>query len=202
MPLLCPYRLNWASRTSWGWWDEWDDTALQHRIRNSNPDSLRPSTLPLSRGGYPQYWFLRVDEKETFLFLSNRRDRWKAALLTTTLGPPPYSCVVNPEFQTLFRSKQLHLEDMEVKRCASTRMSTMASSTAKYTFKPLRSREIPVPLSSRACCWRYFVDFCSTGRCVRTDQRMTTGNVCPLSVMIMNLAVVSTVRLQSVLQNY
>ena len=25
-PLLCTYRLNWARRTSWGWWD---DTALQ-----------------------------------------------------------------------------------------------------------------------------------------------------------------------------
>ena len=25
-PLLCTYR---ARRTSWGWWDEWDDTALQ-----------------------------------------------------------------------------------------------------------------------------------------------------------------------------
>ena len=24
-----PHRLNWAMRTSWGWWDEWDDTALQ-----------------------------------------------------------------------------------------------------------------------------------------------------------------------------
>ena len=28
-PLLCTYRLNWPRRTSWGWWDEWGDTALQ-----------------------------------------------------------------------------------------------------------------------------------------------------------------------------
>ena len=28
-PPLCTYRLNWARRTSWGWWDDWDDTALQ-----------------------------------------------------------------------------------------------------------------------------------------------------------------------------
>ena len=26
---LCTYRLNWARKTSRGWWDEWDDTALQ-----------------------------------------------------------------------------------------------------------------------------------------------------------------------------
>ena len=25
----CRYKLNWARRTFWGWWDEWDDTALQ-----------------------------------------------------------------------------------------------------------------------------------------------------------------------------
>ena len=28
-PPLCTYRLNWAKRTSWGWWDDWDDTVLQ-----------------------------------------------------------------------------------------------------------------------------------------------------------------------------
>ena len=28
-PPLCTYRLNWARRSSWGWWDDWDDTVLQ-----------------------------------------------------------------------------------------------------------------------------------------------------------------------------
>ena len=28
-PRLCTHGLNWARRTSWGWWDEWDDTDLQ-----------------------------------------------------------------------------------------------------------------------------------------------------------------------------
>ena len=28
-PFLCTYRLNWARRTSWGWWYHWDDTVLQ-----------------------------------------------------------------------------------------------------------------------------------------------------------------------------
>ena len=28
-PPLCTYSLNWARRTSWGWWDDWDDTVLQ-----------------------------------------------------------------------------------------------------------------------------------------------------------------------------
>ena len=28
-PPLCTYRLNWARKTSWGWWDDWDDTVIQ-----------------------------------------------------------------------------------------------------------------------------------------------------------------------------
>ena len=44
-PPLCTYRLNWAKRTSWGWWDEWSDTALQPH--DSNPGGLRPSSLLL-----------------------------------------------------------------------------------------------------------------------------------------------------------
>ena len=28
-PPLCTFGLIWARRTSWGWWDEWDDTVLQ-----------------------------------------------------------------------------------------------------------------------------------------------------------------------------
>ena len=35
--LLCTYRLNWARRTSWGWWDEWDDTALQTQDSKFKP---------------------------------------------------------------------------------------------------------------------------------------------------------------------
>ena len=36
-PLLCIYRLNWATRTSWGWWDEWDDTVLQTQDSRFEP---------------------------------------------------------------------------------------------------------------------------------------------------------------------
>ena len=38
----------------------------RHRIRNSNPGGLRPSTLPLGHGGSPQYWLSHVDGEETF----------------------------------------------------------------------------------------------------------------------------------------
>ena len=69
----------------------------RQRIRNSSPDGLRSSTLPLGHGGSPQYWLSHVDGVETFL-VSFKPPRpgtepqtlaWKAAVLTTTLGPPP-----------------------------------------------------------------------------------------------------------------
>ena len=36
-PPLCTYRLNWARRTSWGWWDDWDDTVLQTQDSTFEP---------------------------------------------------------------------------------------------------------------------------------------------------------------------
>ena len=95
-PPLCTYKPNWARITSWGWWDDWDDT------RNSNPGGQRPSTLPLGRGGSQQYWLSHVDGEETF-FVSFKTPRpgteprtlaWKAAVQTTTLGPPPCMCMI------------------------------------------------------------------------------------------------------------
>ena len=69
----------------------------RHRIRNSSPGGLRPSTLPLGHGGSPQYWLSNVDGEETFLVsfkpprpgTEPRTLAWKAAGQTTTLGPPP-----------------------------------------------------------------------------------------------------------------
>ena len=69
----------------------------RHRIRYLNPGGLRPSTLPFGHGGSPQYCVLRVDGEENFLFFFKpprpgtepRTPAWKAAVLTTTLGPTP-----------------------------------------------------------------------------------------------------------------
>ena len=36
-PPLCTYRLNWARRTFWGLWDEWDDTVLQTQDSKLEP---------------------------------------------------------------------------------------------------------------------------------------------------------------------
>ena len=92
-PPVCTYRLNWARITSWEWWDEWDDTALQ----------------------------IRVDGEEIFLFFSNPRDRgtnrgtnpvsaWKAAVLTATLGPTPIYIVRNITENRVFRHRTNSLD--------------------------------------------------------------------------------------------
>ena len=36
-PPLCTSRLNWARRTSWGWWDDWDGTVLQTQDSKFGP---------------------------------------------------------------------------------------------------------------------------------------------------------------------
>ena len=69
----------------------------RHRIRNSSPCGLRQSKLPLGHRGSPQYWLSHVDVEETFFVSFKppipgaelRTLAWKAAVLTTTLGPPP-----------------------------------------------------------------------------------------------------------------
>ena len=36
-PPLCTYKLKWARRISWGWWDDWDDTVLQTQDSKFQP---------------------------------------------------------------------------------------------------------------------------------------------------------------------
>ena len=50
-PPLCTYRLNWARRTSWGWWDDWDDTVLQTQDSKFGPwRSVAEHATSRSRG--------------------------------------------------------------------------------------------------------------------------------------------------------
>ena len=101
MPLLCTYRLNWARRTSWGWWDEWDDTALQTQDSKFKPwrseaehatsRSLRLSTILSFRSGWGRNIFVsfKPPRPGTETPNSSVKLAWNAAVLTTTPGPPP-----------------------------------------------------------------------------------------------------------------
>ena len=98
-PPLCTYRLNWARRTSWGWWDDWDDTVLQTQDSKFEPwrseaehatsrSRRLPTILTFTRGwGRNIFVSLKPPRPGT----EPRTLAWKAAVLTTTLGPPPLS---------------------------------------------------------------------------------------------------------------
>ena len=90
-PPLCTYRLNWARRTSWGWWDDWDDTVLQTQDSKFEPwrseaehATSRSRRLPTHGWGRNIFVSLKPPRPGT----EPRTLAWKEALLTTTLGPP------------------------------------------------------------------------------------------------------------------
>ena len=74
-PPLCTYRLNWARRTSWGWWDEWDDTVLQTRDSKLEPwrseaehatsRSRRLPTILTFTCGWGRFFFVSLQTAET-----------------------------------------------------------------------------------------------------------------------------------------
>ena len=100
-PPLRTYRLNWARRTSWGWWDDWDDTVLQTQDSKYEPwrseaehatsrSRRLPTILTFTRGwGRNIFVSFKPPRPET----EPRTLAWKAAVLTTTLGPPPKWCM-------------------------------------------------------------------------------------------------------------
>ena len=99
-PPLFTYRLNWARRTSWGWWDDWNDTVLQTQDSKFEPwrseaehatsrSRRLPTILTFTRGWGRNIF---VSFKPPRPGTEPRTLAWKAAVLTTTLGPPP------PEF--------------------------------------------------------------------------------------------------------
>ena len=96
-PPLCTYRLNWAMRTSWGWWDDWDETVLQTQDSKFEPwrseaehatsrSRRLPTILTFTRGWGRNIF---VSFKPSRPGTEPRTLAWKAAVLTTTLGPPP-----------------------------------------------------------------------------------------------------------------
>ena len=95
-PLLCTYRPNWARRTSWGWWVEWDDTVLQTQDSKFEPwrseaehatsRSRRLPTILSFTSGWGRN--IMVSFKPPRPGNEPRTLAWKAVMLTTTLGPP------------------------------------------------------------------------------------------------------------------
>ena len=94
-PPLCTYRLNWARRTSWGWWDEWDDTVLQTQDSKLEPcrseaehatsrSRRLPKILSFTRGWGRNIF---VSFKPPRPGTEPRTLAWKAAVQTWDVGP-------------------------------------------------------------------------------------------------------------------
>ena len=116
-PPLCTYRLNWARRTSWGWWDDWDDTVLQTQDSKFEPwrseaehatsrSRRLPAILTFTRGWGRNIF---VSFKPPSPGTEPRTLAWKAAVLTTTLGPPPLKLWVVAARQNLKMTENLNL---------------------------------------------------------------------------------------------
>ena len=114
-PPLCTYRLNWARRTSWGWWDDWDDTVLQTQDSKFEPwrseaehapsrSRRLPTTLTFTRGWGRNIF---VSFKPPGPGTEPPTLAWKAAVLTTTLGPPPLTRYTTSNESELFRFKKI-----------------------------------------------------------------------------------------------
>ena len=75
-PPLCTYRPNWARRTSWGWWDEWDDTVLQTQDSKFEPRRSEAEHATYRSRRLPTILtFTRGWGRNIFCFFWNRRDR-------------------------------------------------------------------------------------------------------------------------------
>ena len=115
-PPLCIYRLIWARRNSWGWWDDWDDTAFQTQDAKFEPwrseaehatsrSRRLPIILTFTRGwGRNTFFFFKPPRPGT----EPRTLAWKTAVLTTTLGPRPTWLKDRPLASQLTRHSNNH----------------------------------------------------------------------------------------------
>ena len=122
-PPLCTYRLNWARRTSWGWWDDWDDTVLQTQDSKFEPwRSEAEHATSRSRRLPTILNFTRGWGRNNFVSFKppSRTLAWKAAVLATTLGPPPYRlrgvtterCCIEPALDHYWANTSCDHDDM------------------------------------------------------------------------------------------
>ena len=102
-PPLCTYKLNWARRTSWGWWDDWDDTVLQTQDSKFEPwrseaehatsrSRRLPTILTFTRGWGRNIF---VSFKPPRPGTEPRTLAWKAVVLTTTIGCRHFLVLLN-----------------------------------------------------------------------------------------------------------
>ena len=78
-PPLCTNRLNWARRTSWGWWDDWSDTVLQTQDSKFEPWRFEAEHVTSRSRRLPTILTFTRGRGRNIFVLSNRRD-WEPNL--------------------------------------------------------------------------------------------------------------------------
>ena len=92
-PHLFTYRLNWARITSWGWWNEWDDTVLKTHDTKFEQWQSEAEHAILGHGISPQYWIFTCARERNILFPWNLKANVgfepviSQAAFTTACGP-------------------------------------------------------------------------------------------------------------------
>ena len=160
-PPLCTYRLNWARRTSWGWWDDWDDTVLQTQDSKFEPwrseaehatsrSRRLPTILTFTRGwGRNNFVSFKPPRPGT----EPRTLAWKAAVLTTTLGPPPLSI-----------TKRNHVRTQSTNKRKVT--INQNEDDLIFNFTPIIYHHFGVGIATEICTW--------SGRKDETKYRCST----------------------------
>ena len=115
-PPLCTYRLNWARKTSWGWWDDWDDTVLQTQDSKFEPwrseaehatsrSRRLPAILTFTRGWGRNFF----QTAETGNRAPNSGVKGSGANHYPRAPPPP-----PPHSRVISKKKNLHIVGIQI----------------------------------------------------------------------------------------
>ena len=84
-PLLCTYRLNWARSTSWGWWDDWDDTVLRTHDSKFEPCRCEAEHATSRSLGLPTILTFTRAERTTWLEFGHLYPRYSQCCNTSCI---------------------------------------------------------------------------------------------------------------------
>ena len=117
-PRLSTYKLNSAKRTSWGWWDGWDEPWGSEAELATFRSPRHPTIL---HG-------VHVASSSTVIFYMGRviRDLLRLCLM--------YCMVLKPSLQLLKGSCSLHMSSHNLRRTQGSRLNSTANATPASVY--------------------------------------------------------------------
>ena len=143
-PHLCAYKLNWASRPFWEWWDEWYDTAIQTQDSKCEPWRSEAELLHLGHGWSKQNKILRVSGEETFCFFETWRSERGSSPPSTTFQAGSFNhCTRVPAGRSVEIWRQIYviIQDLLSKKGADFIIVDYCYILLKYTLNNIGSLE-------------------------------------------------------------